>query len=80
MIIYRIKLEVNVDVEKALEAKSLPAVNDTIINDKSEFKMKDNKQKTLIENLNKQIEFLESELVNKNEIIKTLINDKNVPD
>ena len=41
--------------------------------------MKDNKQKTLIENLNKQIEFLKNELVNKNEIIKTLINDKSVP-
>ena len=62
-----------------MEANSLPAVNDTKINDKNEFKLKDNKQKTLIENLSKQIEFLQNELVNKNEIIKTLINDKSVP-
>ena len=65
VIINRIKLEVNVAVAKALEANSLPAVNDTNINDKSEFKLDDNKQKTLIENLNKQIEFLQNELVNK---------------
>ena len=79
VIINRIKLEVNVAVEKALEANSLPAVHDTKIYEESEFKLKDNKQKTLIENLNKQIEFLQNELVNKNEIIKTLINDKSVP-
>ena len=79
MIINRIKLEVNVAVEKALEENSLRAVHDTKIYDKSEFKLKDNKQKTLIENLNKQIELLQNELVNKNEIIKTLINDKSVP-
>ena len=59
VIINRIKLEVNVAVAKALEAKSLPAIHDTKINDKSEFKLKDKKQKTLIENLNKQIEFLQ---------------------
>ena len=79
VIINRIKLEVNVAVEKALEAIPLPAVHDTKIYEESEFKLKDNKQKTLIENLNKQIEFLQNELVNKNEIIKTLINDKCVP-
>ena len=78
VIINRIKLEVNVAVEKALEANSLPAVQDTKIYDKMEFKPKDNKQKTLIENLNKQIEFLQNELVNKNEIIKALINDKSM--
>ena len=79
VIINRIKLEVNVAVEKALEANSLPAVHDAKIYEESEVKLKDNKQKTLIENLNKQIEFLQNELVNKNEIIKTLINEKSVP-
>ena len=49
-----------------------------MINDKNEFKMEDNYQKLLIEKIGKQIEFLQHELANKNEIIKTLINDKNV--
>ena len=73
----RIRLEVNLAVEKALKANILPAVNETN-NDKNEFKMEDNYQKLLIEKMGKQIEFLQNELVNKNEIIKTLINDKSV--
>ena len=41
--------------------------------------MKDNVHKgMLIEQLNKQIELLQNELGNKNEIIKTLINDKTI--
>ena len=40
--------------------------------------MEDNYQKLLIEKMGKQIEFLQNELANKNEIIKTLINDKSV--
>ena len=79
VIFNRIKMEVKVAVEKALDVNSLSAGNVTKINEESEIKLNDNKQKTLIENLNKQIEFLQNELVNKNEIIKTLINDKSVP-
>ena len=45
---------------------------------KNEFKMEDNYQKLLIEKMDKKIEFLQNELVNKNEIIKTLMNDKSV--
>ena len=73
----RIRLEVNLVVEKALKANILPAVNETN-NDKNEFKMEENYQKLLIEKMGKQIEFLQNELVNKNEIIKALINDKSV--
>ena len=41
--------------------------------------MKDNVHKDmLIEQLYKQIELLQNELGNKNEIIKTLINDKTI--
>ena len=68
----RIRLEVNLAVDKALKA-----VNETK-NDKNEFKMEDNYQKLLLEKMGKQIDFLQNELANKNEIIKTLINDKSV--
>ena len=70
-------MEVNLAVENALKANILPAINETK-NDKNEFKMEDSYQKLLIEKMGKQFEFLQNELANKNEIIKTLINDKSV--
>ena len=79
VIINRIKVEVNIALENALKENSLPAVNQTKINDNSESMMKDNVHKDmLIEQLNKQIELFQNELGNKNEIIKTLINDKTI--
>ena len=79
VIINRIKVEVYIALENAIKENSLPAVNQTKINDNSEPIMKDNVHKDmLIEQLNKQIELLQNELGNKNEIIKTLINDKTI--
>ena len=55
------------------------AVNPTRVKDQSEFIKRDDEQILLIKRLNKQMDFLQNELINKNEIIKSLINDNNVP-
>ena len=66
-------------MEKALSTNMLPAKNETIKIYESKSIENENKNKMLIEKLCKQIDFLQNELVNKNEIIKTLMNDKSGP-
>ena len=79
VLINRIQFEVNIAIEKALGTNMLPAKNETIKINESKSIENENKNKMLIEKLCKQIDFLQNELVNKNEIIKTLMNDKSEP-
>ena len=79
VLINRIQFEVNIAIEKALGTNMLPAKNETIKINESKYIENENKNKMLIEKLCKQIDFLQNELVNKNEIIKTLMNDKSGP-